>query len=299
MIGRKKKQESRAPRLEYNRQQSYHYSAKRSNADKLFDRGKSAIDAAGEVRMRKRAREIPTFISLLLVGMSIGYLCSLSTVPQITVDGSQAMLRDQGAIVPRTHSILSSSMLNRTKLTLQDEKIRTELKQSFPEFESIDISTPIFRHRPQITITLARPALLFSSGGSVYLLDTQGRALFDTSRDKTAIDTSGLPLLQDQSTHKIEIGKTALASTQVSYIEEIRRQSEEKDLKIESIMLTGGGGELDVRYVGLGYFVKFNFYEDARKSTGTFLALKEKLDKDNTKPVEYIDVRIPERAYVK
>lgn len=295
----KKKLEPRAPQLEYRRPAAYHYSAKRSRADKFFDRGEASKEEIKSARMHRRAREIPTYFALVLIAASALYLASLSTVAQITVDGSQELLRDRSAIQPKANQILAETLMNRSKITFQGGKVESELRQAFPEFAEVDVSTPLFRHRPHMVITLARPAALLSTGTHIYLIDDQGRALFDTTRNKPNFDTSDLPLLQDQSTLNIEVGRTALSRTQVAYIQEVRSQTEQKGLKIESMLMTSGGGELHVRFGGLPYFVKFNFFEDARKSTGTFLATKEKLEADNAKPVEYIDVRIPERAYVK
>lgn len=295
----KKKAEPRAPQLDYRRPAAYHYSAKRSKADKLFDRGGATKEEIRSAKMLRRAREIPTYFALLLILASALYLASLSTAAQITVDGSQELLRDRSAIQPKANQVLSSSLLNRSKFTFQGDKVEAELRQAFPEFAEVDVSTPLFRHRPHVVITLARPAALLSTGTHIYLIDDQGRALFDTTRNKPSFDTSDLPLLQDQSTLNIEVGKTALSRTQVAYVQEVRAQTEQKGLKIESMLMVSGGGELNVRFGGLPYYAKFNFFEDARKSTGTFLATKEKLDADKSKPTEYIDVRIPERAYVK
>lgn len=296
MIGRSKKKtnEPRAPRLDYQRQQSYHYSAKRSKADKLFDRS----EAVPEV-VKRRFRQLPTIVALALITASALYVASLSSSAQITVTGSQDLLRDRGAVQPKTNEIIASSIMNRTKFTFQDEKVRSSLKAAFPEFADVTITTPIFRHRPHIDIRLSRPTVLLSSGTSIYVLDESGRALFDTVRNKPAFDVAGLPLVQDQSTHQVEIGKTALSSTTVDYITEVLRLSEQKNLKVESLLLTSGGGELDVRYRGISYFVKFNTFEDARKSTGAFIAIKERLESERSAPTEYIDVRLPGRAYVK
>lgn len=299
MFRKKKKAEPRTPKLEYRRPTAYHYSAKRSRADKLFDRGEDSKEDIRSAKMHRRAREVPTVLALGLILVSVLYLSSLSTTAQIKVEGSQELLRDRSAVQPRADQILSSSLLNRTKLSFEGDKVEAELRKSFPEFADVDVSTPLFRHRPHVVITLARPAALLSTGTNIYLIDDQGRALFDTTRNKPNFDTSDLPLLQDQSTLKVEVGKTALSRTQVAYIQEVRAQTEQKGLKVESMQMVSGGGELNVRFGGLPYYAKFNFFEDARKSTGTFLAMKEKLDADRVKPAEYVDVRIPERAYVK
>lgn len=294
MLGKKKTPVERKPRLDYQRPSSYHYSAKRSQSEKLFDRTKTLRETT-----QKRVRHIPTFVAFFLIAGSLLYLVSLSASPQITVEDSGGLLRDRSSIEPKAQAILQNSFLNYNKITFQRDKVAAELQRSFPEFSEVAITTPIFRHRPHVAIQLAKPSVLISSGNRIYVLDESGRALFDTVKDKPTFDISGLPLVQDQSSHTIQIGKVALSSSTIAYIHEVVRQSEQKDLYIESLLLVNGGGELDVRYRGLHYYIKMNIFEDARKSTGTFIATKEKLEADNAKPNEYIDVRIPSRAYVK
>lgn len=297
---RAKKQEKRDPHITYQRQQSYHYSAKRSSSDRLFGRGEGEPEKPA-AKVKRRARKLPSVIAVILVLAGLLYTFTLSTHADITIQGDQQLLRDRAVIQAKTDEILKSTLKNKFKFTLNEQKVNQELRSKFPEFTSVESSAPLFRHRPHIVITLSKPAALLATEKELFLLDEQGRALFDTKKDHAGdhLDLSSLPIVQDQSSHKVEPGKPALSSSQVAYIHEVRVQSESKDLKVESMIMHGGGGQLDVRYTGLAYYVKYNFFEDARKSAGTFLAMKEHLEKNNIKPAEYVDVRIAERAYIR
>ncbi len=57
--------------------------------------------------------------------------------------------------------------------------------------------------------------------------------------------------------------------------------------------------ELDVYLSETPYYVKFNLENDALQQAGTFLAAKQRLDRDNIRPEKYVDVRVSGRAYYK
>ena len=76
-------------------------------------------------------------------------------------------------------------------------------------------------------------------------------------------------------------------------------QLEAKNISIKTLQLPNLINELRVVTTEKDYFIKFDMYGDARLQTGTFLALRKRFISQNTSPVEYIDVRVPERTYYK
>ena len=146
---------------------------------------------------------------------------------------------------------------------------------------------------------LAQPAAQLVTPRTTYILDANGRALFDKKLGSANFDFTALPSITDPSGQQIRYGSTALTSQQVVYVYVISAQLAAKKLGIESMTLQAGGQELDVRVQGLGYIVKFNFGADSRQSVGAYLATKERLEADRAGTSEYIDVRLPERVYVK
>ena len=173
------------------------------------------------------------------------------------------------------------------------------MAEEYPEFSSIEVKTSLFRQKPVVKIRFAQPKLLLTTGSNNSIISEEGVVLADITKNKSELDTTKLTLVQDKTGVEIEVGKVALTSEQVKYIQEIIYQTNQKKLRIESLILVPGGGELNVRYAGIKYYVKYNLYEDARKSSGTFLATKTNLESKGITPTEYVDVRIPERAYVK
>lgn len=302
MIFRKKKQEGRSSRPTlYKKQQSYHYSAKRSNADKLYGRSETNEDAAQTRKQDKKfgVGMLPSIAALVLIVFGGIYLVHLSSSVQLESVSSSTFVGDKAAVQKTADEYMNSSLLNRTKLTFNEEKLQKKLAEAYPGFHSITVKSYPFRQKATVSIQFSEPSVRLSTGANVYILSEDGTVLIDASRSKPSFDTSSLPLIQDQTDLAYEVGKPALTAAQVAYIRQIAFQAQQKGLTVDTMTLVPGGGELNVRYGGLPYFVKYNFFEDARKSSGTFLAMKEELERSGVKPAEYIDVRIPERAYVK
>jgi hypothetical protein len=278
---------------------TFQYSSNRRGSERGFDRGAAEKAAARSKSIKNRLIQIPYIAGFVCILVGIFYLSTLSTNPQLVIVGDQQLIRDKDTYQKAVHQLLASKLQYRTKVSFNGEEIASQLQTSFPELKTIEVSAPILRHRPVFELVVSSPALVFVSGTNTYLLDERGIALFDLHQTKHHVDTTQLPILTDQTSFTVELNKPALSGGQVNFIREVVGQIKAKQLSITSMELVSGGGELDVRLKDLPYKIKFNFYEDARTSVGAFLAAKEQLGKDGTKPSEYVDVRIPTRAYVK
>lgn len=303
MVRRRKKANlPRSPRVVYKKQQSYHYSSRRSVSDRVFNRQEITHgDQKQGSNKPNFITHLPTYISILLILLGTYYLLTLSTKPDISVfnNNAKTQLISKDLLAKRAEAELKKSFINRIKPTFNEQKLELELLKLSPEITKITIKTSVLKHRLQIMAEFSEPALVLSTGSNLYVIGSDGKVLADITHSKEGFNISSLPLVQDQTNIDIKVGKIALTSSQVDYIQQIRFQTDQKQLNVSSMIIQAGGSQLDVKYVGLNYYVKYNFFENARKSSGVFLALKEKLDKDGVTPLEYIDVRVPERAYIK
>ncbi len=302
----KKKQPtvSRSPHIVRQKQSSFQYSSNRSQTEKPRARSSESQEATQAKKAKyqeylTRFAQLPYILgatSLIALGV---YFSLLTSDPKIVVRGDQkSVVRETAAYNAAAHD-LTDDITSQSKFTINRQKISAELLRVFPEVQTVSVSTPFFARAATINLELAKPQLLLNSGTDTFVLDTRGVAVINVSKNRPAFKTEGLPLVTDQSNTAISIGKPALTSVQVAYVTELVHQSNAKQLTIESMNMSAGGGELIVRYQGIAYFVKYNLNEDARKSFGTFVSTKEFVEQKKTPPVEYIDVRIPERAYVK
>jgi hypothetical protein len=224
----------------------------------------------------------------------------LSTNPAVVAvadtKGRQLLLRDQQIYQEAARKALRGSWANTNKVTADTAKITQDIKKQFPELEKVSVTLPIVGRQPVVYLQPAEPALLLKSANSIFVLSESGRAVLDVRQVRQA-EKLGLPLVQDQSGLPITLGSAALPGDDVTFITEVAGQLKAKKIKITEIVLPRGTSELNIRIEGAPYFVKFNLRGDARAEAGAFLAVKQHLERENTTPSVYIDVRVENKAY--
>lgn len=303
MIWRPKKQPpvQRTPHLNQQKQTTFRYSSNRSQVERTLARQDTQdAERANEARLQlaRRLKRTPYMIGGVIALACAIYFSLLLTPPKIVFQSSQGPLR-KDAPYAAFLSDKTNNLQSRSKFTINRQQLTKEMKSQFPELDKIAVTTPLFSNHAVVELEISTPGLILSSSNEAFLVDTRGVALLNTSTERPLIKIDALPVVTDHSNLPIGLGKQALTSTQVAFILELHHQAQAKNLSTISINLSAGAGELTVRYNDLPYFVKYNVNEDARKSFGTFYATKEHLERIKAKPAEYIDVRIPERAYVK
>ncbi|HEX5797061.1 MAG TPA: hypothetical protein VFX86_01575 [Candidatus Saccharimonadales bacterium] len=219
---------------------------------------------------------------------------------QVKLEGEKVYPRAKSSYEEGINRQLKSSVFYRNKLTFDAESLRKKIEAAFPEVNETNIAISLFRHRPVVEIRLAKPTTKLITEDRVYILDEEGRALFEQKDASKQLDTESLLTIRDSSGQSIELGKPALAESQIGYIREIIGQMKAyKKLKPRFFLLSNGGTGLNVRFDGLSYYARFSFYADPRQSSGAFIALYEQFNREGTAPSEYVDLRIPEKAFVK
>ncbi len=288
----------RSPRATgYKKQPVFSYRSARSSTSRPSNRGETPQKQPAALLYR--LRHVPTYLSIAALTIGLMYSLSLNSHVQLVVFGEQSYLRPRGSYQQAIDKRFADSITNRSKLTINTANLSREIQRQFPELETVNIGLPLLRHRPVVEVRLSQPALQLVTPKASYILDANGRVLFDKKSGAPSFDFGRLPRVSDDSDHTIRLGSPALTSQQVAYVYALSAQVSAKNLVIESLQLVSGGEELHMRLKGLNYLVKFSFRSDARQSSGAFLATKERLESDRAGTGEYIDVRIPERVYVK
>ncbi len=304
MIGRKGKKPStqRNPHLERVKQATFHYSSNRSQVEREHERISADAPQANSpsriAQMQKRLLRLPYLASGAAVLLLCLYMSSLNTNPRVVITNGQPV-RETASYNQAANDAIPDGLLSYSKLTLNRQNLVENLQSTFPEMQKVNVATPLWSRTPVIKAEISPPLMVLTTDSGDFPLNRAGIALLNTKNTPLTIGTDDLLIVQDKSQAPIQVGKPALTSSQVAFITEVKRQSDAKNMTVESVELTAGGGELILRYEGLPYIVKYSMYEDARKSFGTFYAAREQAEKSKLKPLEYIDVRIAERAYIK
>ncbi len=246
-------------------------------------------------------RRAGLLILLLAITASITSSLTLSADPDIvSVKGNGnngAFLHSEATYQAAATKVLNQSILNRNKITVDTDKVSAELVKQFPELSNASVTLPLLAHRPVIYLETAKPALIINASNGSYILDSNGRALLPSGGlDSSTRDT--LPTVVDQSGLEVTLGKQILPAKNIEFITTVVGQLEARKVKVSSMTLPPSASQLDAQIEGKPYYVKFNLQSnDARRQAGTFLATQAQLQRKNTLPSKYIDVRVEGRAY--
>jgi hypothetical protein len=240
---------------------------------------------------------------LLCVGVvsavNIIVLKPTANVLPLNKDSQTFLLHDTSVYTAAANKILASSFWNRTKLTANTSSVNQQLTSQFPELAKVQTVLPLLGHRPIVYIEAAQPTLILRATNGDYVLDNRGKALLKAA-DLPANNNLHLPVIDDLSGIRVTLNHQIITPSDVRFIQIIVAQLASRQFTVASLTLPPAASELDVHLVGQPYLVKFNLQtSDAREQAGTFLATASYLDKQNTTPGEYVDVRVDGRAYFK
>lgn len=255
---------------------------------------------------RRDPRKVPrrvfgVSLVVLVVALAL-YSLFLAREPAIVVhaqaDGRQLLLRSQETYQKAAQQVLGSSVANSNKLTINTDKVAQELQAQFPELGAVSVVLPFIGRQVAVHIQTSRPALLLASGqaGGVFLVDESGRAVLDASKVPVSVKER-LPVVQDQSGLPVSVGDSVLPRDNIDFITEVMGQMAAKNIRVSAMTLPAGVSELDVHIEDAPYFVKYNLRGDARAAVGSFLAVKQHLEREGKVPSSYIDVRVENKAY--
>ncbi|MDB5182220.1 MAG: hypothetical protein JWO47_4 [Candidatus Saccharibacteria bacterium] len=242
----------------------------------------------------QRLRLVPTLIAVGAILLSVVFSTTLTTTPGIIFAGDQSVYHTIAEYKSGISKILDSSLMNKSKLTINTSSTERAIIKAFPELDVVKIGLPIIGRRPTVTLHVRKPALILTTKTNSYVLDSNGKAVANTSQLISSI-TGSLLTAQDQSGLQLHVGDQALTSETMSFIANLQAQLAAKQLTITSLTLPTGGNEIDVHLKDIGYLVKTDSSGDARLQIGDFIAAKE----SGAAPAEYMDVRVEEKVFYK
>lgn len=224
------------------------------------------------------------FVQLTVVG-------SHSKVVILQPDGNKS---SEGVAVyeEAVDQLLATSLLNRNKITIDTRGIAKDLRVHRPEIESAVLTVPLVGGRPTLYMSLSEPVFTLQQGPDRYILSASGYITGIAAGD------SELPLVQDETSETVAVGKQLLPQSNVQFMKIVLYQFEQANIKVSALVLPAKKAyEVDARLEGKPYVVRFNLQEDALQQSGAAIATIEQLG--GTVPASYLDVRVPERVYYK
>lgn len=244
------------------------------------------------------AQRVGMIILIAVIAICLVKVLSLSThaklLPLESAD-KHSFLRDEATYQAAADKLLAGSIWNRNKITIDTSSFDKQMTKQFPELSGVSVAVPLLAHRPVVYIQSAQPALILATSNGSFVIDDRGKALLAADGSDAQ---NKLPQVIDQSGLQVKLNQQVLTPDDVRFIQTIVRQLAARQVTVSSLVLPAGTSELDARIAGQTYFVKFNLHDDnPRQQAGTFLATINQLNRKHTPPAQYVDVRVPGRAY--
>lgn len=288
-----------SPAVRSNAVFSYHANRSVRETSQYRDSSREEKEAASRGRRRYVwLRRLPNLATLLAIIVAAAFCLQLRGQAKIETVGTpegKLFLRDPRAYDQAVQSAFEP-WANHNKLTINTDKISSDLRRQFPELQVVSVSLPLLGNQPTVYLQPAIPKLILVGRSGMYVLDVNGRALI-AGNQVAKLPELHVPAVNDQSGIPLEAGNIALPRATVRFITEVVGQLSAKQLTISSMILPTGTNELHVQLERVGYTVKFNLHGDAREETGAFLAVKQHVEASRKLPREYIDVRVENKAY--
>lgn len=263
-------------------------------------KGKSANPGDSGLTWRLRLRRtgvLTVAVIILLAALSTLIVAPNAKISPVTAGGAnKAFLRSQTEYQTAANKLLSGSIWNHNKITINTGSISRQMLRQFPELAGVSLTLPLFGHQPTVYVQPARAALVVAGDNGAFVVDTNGKALMPSANLPTA---QKLPQVVDKSGLPVRLNQQVLTTDDVGFIQTVLGQLLAKRVGVTSMVLPPASRELDVYITGQPYFVKFNLQDkgNARQQAGTYLAAAAELQRGHVTPAHYIDVRVDGRAY--
>jgi hypothetical protein len=270
----------------------------RGSATSNEETGRRYDKTARHGRYKPHLGHIPTYIALAAIGIALVSTLLLRPSPRVILTSIPGTVhRDAKAYQEAIEGLWKQSIFNRSKVTLSTSAMSRNIQTQFPELGSAHIQLPLLGQRATVVLIPAMPLLqLVSNNGSFYVASSG--TVMSRLEDVQLNQVNNLPTVRDESGIEVEPGKNILAPSEASYLNDLTRLLEANGVPFASITLPKNAArQADVRLTGESYYIKFSFDSDPRLAVGTFLAVQKKLQTSNTRPQEYIDVRVDEKVF--
>ncbi len=154
----------------------------------------------------------------------------------------------------------------------------------------VDVS-PRWRNQQLVAaVTMHQPAVLWRTGDTVYAVGREGYVLRNVS-DPDKVDA---PLVHDASDLPTEVGEHVVPEHFISFT----RRVADADLSITRLRIINTTSELYADLAG-GYYVRFDTTGSAKTQLENVMRVQQTARDQGETIDQYIDVRLPYKAYYK
>jgi cell division septal protein FtsQ len=229
------------------------------------------------------------FKSFVKVAAGVGaliYVFNVFRIKNIAVEGAGSLPPE--LVRTKTESIIRKGFFNDNLLTLRAGKATKDLIETEPLIKTATLERN-WPNKLTVIIEERRPSLNWTSGNQTYLLDGDGTVIGPTTEPGLAnvVDTTNLP---------VKAGERVAPRRFVEFVSSLSAQIPSAGVKIVSFRVPDTTSEVYAQTES-GYIIKFDTTRGAAEQLEDLRRVLATLSKLRKTPAEYIDLRIPNKAY--
>jgi cell division septal protein FtsQ len=228
-------------------------------------------------------------VIVILGGMVFGF-AQLTALKQVRIQGNHTLTTTH--ISQLTHTGLSQQLLGHNLALVDTGSLAAYLEHAEPGIKQVSIQRH-FPHTLIVAVVERLPALNWETNGTSYLLDTNATVIGPT--DATY---AHLPTVTDSSNLPVKVGERVAPTAFVSFCSQIAQLLPSAGYAIQTMTVPESTSEVYVQ-TSKGVLLKFDTTRPAGDEIADLQAVNAQLAAANQTPTQYIDLRIPHKAYYK
>jgi hypothetical protein len=263
--------------------------------------------AASENQNKTAKKEKLSLTKIINIFLIIGgaglvvFATTLTTNPVIELKKSNAQYYEANVYQEAAIEAIKSNILNRSKLLFQETSFEEKLKEQFPEISQAKPVIPLGGRNLTVIISVSDPFAYVSSGTDTGIINSEGVLVVKNSKEVLA-NLLNLKFTEPQS--NFTVGSRILTTSEVNMLLMLRAEmksltfQDNKSAEIKDVLFDVAKGQLEAKLINKPFFIKLTTFNEAEQQVGGAKATIKQLDKENSLPTQYIDVRVPGRAFV-
>ncbi len=261
---------------------------------------------SGSVEEKKKISiSFTKVFNIFLVAIGVGivvYATTLTTSPTIELRKTDAAYYEEGVYQNAASVALKKSILNRSKLLFQQTAFENTLKQEFPEISQVKPVIPIGGRDLAVIITVSEPFAVVSSGLNTGIVNKEGVLVVKNTKN---IPEGLLTLRFTDEQSNFDVGNRIFTSDELKTLKKLETEMNTLTFKdgstadIKDILFNVSEGQLEAQLQNKPFYIRLSTFSEGDQQIGGAKATLKQLDNEDALPAEYIDVRVPGRAFVK
>ncbi len=225
-------------------------------------------------------------ITLLLLVL----IARATTIATINVEGYQAIAKPQ--LEKLVHDGLQRQWLGRNLLLMDSSGLASYLAEHEAAIKSVEVTRKLPRTL-MVSITERQPSLNWKTAGAVFLLDANGTIIGPTSGVY-----ANLPTITDSNNLPAKTGDRVVTTSFVAFCRELVGLLPGTGFPVNSLSIPASTSEVYVQ-TSNNLTLKFDTTRPAGEEIADLRQVQQELRRTKKQPTQYIDLRIPHKAYYK